>query len=54
MSEPHTEIERISMYAQLEALYAALEMHVKRSETLSLEIQRLQKDLEDAPQEQTT
>lgn len=45
--------EQVSMYAQLEAIYAALEMHVKRSEALALQAQRLQKELEDTPQEKT-
>lgn len=52
--ETQNEVERISLYAQLEAISAALEMHVKRSEALALEAQRLQKELEDGAQENAT
>ncbi len=46
--------EQISLYAQLEAIQAAMEMHVKRSEALALQAARLIRELEDLPQEKTT
>ncbi len=50
MTETQLTPEHISLYAQLEALQAALEMHVKRSEALALQINKIVKELEELPQ----
>ena len=47
MTEPQLSTEQISLYAQLEAIQAAMEMHIKRSEALALQASRLVKELED-------
>ena len=47
MTENIPTTEQISLYAQLEAISAAMEMHVKCSEALALQAQRLQRELED-------
>lgn len=47
MTENIPTSDQISLYAQLEAIAAAMEMHIKRSEALALQAQRLQRELED-------
>ena len=47
MTEPQYTPEQISLFAQLEAIAAAMEMHIKRSEALALEATRVQRELED-------
>ena len=47
MAEPQYTQEQISLFAQLEALEAALEMHMKRSEAIALQVKRLIVELED-------
>ncbi len=54
MTEPQLSTEQISLYAQLEAIQAAMEMHVKRSEMLALQAARLIRELEDTSAGQTT
>lgn len=48
MTEPQYTSQQISLLAQLEALEAALEMHIKRSEALALQTKRLVIELEDS------
>ncbi len=50
MTETQLSPEHVSLYAQLEALQAALEMHVKRSEELALQVTRIVKELEELSQ----
>ena len=47
MTEPQYTPDQISLYAQLEALEAALEMHVNRSEAIALQVRRIVVELED-------
>jgi len=47
MTEPQYTPEQISLYAQLEAITAAMNMHVTRSEDLALQAARIVRELED-------
>ena len=50
MTEPQYTPEQISLYAQLESIEAAMEMHIKRSEALALQVKKIVAELEDSPQ----
>jgi len=46
MTENTLDINVISLHAQLEAISAAMEMHIKRSEALAVEAQQIERELE--------